>query len=517
MVQVVITGAGPNGLMLACELGLAGITPVVLDAGPGPSQERRAEGVVGQGVRIFDHRGLYETLARTTQPPQPAAGALFAGFPLNFTGVPDPQLFTLLVPQPKLAAVLLARAHEYHADIRWGHALTDFDQGTDGVTVRVAGPDGPYELTADYLVGADGGASLTRKLAGIDFPGMSSHDVTDRVAFGVLPPPEWVDPVSGALHVPGLGAVAPRRFFYTDRGIFGWGQLADRPGVFTIELDSLPRADAGPDDNAEPMNLAEQQASIKRVLGAEVPLQIESPDRPPDLRRICGVNSRLASRYRSGRVLLVGDAAHVQSPLGGPGMNLSLQDAVNLGWKLAAVLAGRVGPDLLDTYETERRPAAERVIMHSRAQLALLRPGPEVAALRELFAELLAQPGAVGHFGDLLSGADVCYAAGSDEHPLVGRWVPDFAVATGTGTSRVAQLARDGKPLLIDSPTAAGWRRQRPRPRVASPSPTDARSVRCRLRQCWYGRTVTSRGRPQSRSPMPVSCVACSPVGSALP
>jgi len=435
--------------MLACELGLAGIRPVVLDAGPGPSQERRAEGVVGQGVRIFDHRGLYETLAHTTEPPQPAAGALFAGFALKFAGVPNPQLYTLLVPQPKLAAALLARAHEYHADVRWGHALTGFEQDADGVTVRVAGPDGAYELAADYLVGADGGASLTRKLAGIDFPGMSSHDVIDRVAFGVLPPQDWVDPVSGALHIPGLGAVAPRQFFYTDRGIFGWGPLADRPGVFTIELDSLPRAEPGP-DNAGPMTLSEQQASIKRVLGAEVPLRIESPDRPPDLRRICGVNSRLASRYRSGRVFLVGDAAHVQSPLGGPGMNLSLQDAVNLGWKLAAVLAGQVEPDLLDTYETERRPAAERVIMHSRAQLALLRPGPEIAALRELFAELLAQPGALGHFGDLLSGADVCYAAGSDEHPLVGRWVPDFAVATGTGTSRVAQLARDGRPLLID-------------------------------------------------------------------
>lgn len=442
--------------MLACELGLAGIRPVVLDAGPGPSQERRAEGVVGQGVRIFDHRGLYETLAGTTGFPQPAAGALFAGFAVNFAEVSDPQLFTVLVPQPRLAAVLLARAHEYHADIRWSHALTGFDQDADGVTLRVAGPDGAYELTADYLVGADGGASLTRKLAGIDFPGTSSHDVIDRVGFGVQPPDDWVDPASGALEVPGLGPIAPRQFFRTDRGSFGWGPLADRPGVFTIELDNLPREDPGPDHNAEPMTLAELRASVERVLGADVPLRLESLDRPPDLRRICGVNSRLASRYRSGRVMLVGDAAHVQSPLGGPGMNLSLQDAVNLGWKLAAVLDGRVGPELLDTYEAERRPAAERVIMHTRAQLALLRPGPEVAALRELFAELLAQPGSVGHIGDLLSGADIRYPARPDEHPLVGRWVPDFAVAHASATRRVAELAREGRPLLIDLTEEAG-------------------------------------------------------------
>ncbi len=437
--------------MLACELGLAGIRPVVLDANPGPSRQRRAEGVVGQGVRIFDHRDLYGALAGTTEPPQPASGALFAGFALDFAAVRHPQLFTLLVGQPRLVQVLIARALEYNADIRWGHALTGFDQAAEGVIMRVAGPDGTYELAAKYLIGADGGSSLTRKLAGIDFPGMSSYDVIDRVAFGVLPQNDLVDPVSGALDIPGLGAVPPRKFFRTDRGIFGWGQLADRPGAFTIELDSVPRESPGPRDNDDsPMTLDEQEASIKRVLGAEVPLRPESHDTPPDLRRICGVNSRLASRYRIGRVILVGDAAHVQSPLGGPGLNLGLQDAVNLGWKLAAVLDGRVDAGLLDTYEAERRPAAERVILHSRAQLALLRPGREVTALRELFSELLEQPGPLGHFGDLLSGADIRYPARSDEHALVGRWVPDFAVANASGTRRIAELARDGRPLLID-------------------------------------------------------------------
>jgi hypothetical protein len=136
--------------------------------------------------------------------------------------------------------------------------------------------------------------------------------------------------------------------------------------------------------------------------------------------------------------------------MGGPGLNLGLQDAVNLGWKLAAVLNGGVEPALLATYEAERRPAAERVIMHSRAQLALVRPGPEVTALRQLFSELVNDSGVVRRLSDLISGAENRYATGPGAHPLAGRWVPDFSVAGPSGTRRVAELARDGRPLLVD-------------------------------------------------------------------
>jgi 2-polyprenyl-6-methoxyphenol hydroxylase-like FAD-dependent oxidoreductase len=438
--------------MLACELGLAGIRPVMLDPASGPNPQARVNRIVGQVARILDHRGLYSALTGTAEAPKPAPHSVFAGFPLELATVPDSQLFVIPVQQRGLVEVLAERAGEYQADIRWGHALTGFDQDDDGVTVHVAGPDGTYDLTANYFVGADGGHSKTRHLAGIEFPGMSSYDLVVRIGFNVVPPDEWLAPVSGAPDAPGSGQLPPQRFHRTDRGVFAFGAMGNRVAVMTYELDMTAREQRGDDDGAAqpPMSMAELEASAKRVLGTDVPLRPVSPDAPIDLRRFFGINSRIASRYQVGRVILLGDAAHVHAPIGGPGLNLSLQDAVNLGWKLAAVSHGRVAPGLLDTYETERRPAAERLIMQSRSQLALFRPGPEVTALRELFSEFLTEPGIVRRLSDLLSGADNRYTMGADMHPLAGRWVPDFAVASAGGTQRVAELARSGRPVLVD-------------------------------------------------------------------
>ena len=231
------------------------------------------------------------------------------------------------------------------SDIRWGHVLTGFDQHDDGVTVHVAGPDGAYHLTANYLVGADGGTSKTRHLAGIEFPGMSSYDLVvrhgvRRTAAGRMGRSGQRDARRTRVRSP-----PPLRFHRTEQGVFAYGALGSRIAVMTYELDRSAREERRDDaTDGLPMSLAELEASAKRVLGADAPLRPASPDAPLDLRRFSGINSRIASRYQVGRVILVGDAAHVHSPIGGPGLNLGLQDAVNLGWKLAAVLVGAWSP-----------------------------------------------------------------------------------------------------------------------------------------------------------------------------
>jgi 2-polyprenyl-6-methoxyphenol hydroxylase-like FAD-dependent oxidoreductase len=460
MNDVVIAGAGPNGLMLANELGLAGIQPVVLEPLAGPNPQRRANGVTGQAVRLLDHRGLYSVVTDTPDPPQPFPWAVFAAMALDLTGVPDPQHFMVPVQQPRLVQILAERVRDNGADIRWGHRLVGFEQYDDCVVIHVDGPDGSYELPAHYLVGADGGTSPTRKLAGIDFPGMTSHDAVARMAFGVEPPADWVDPVTGELSIPGWGRVAQTPFQRAEHGVFACRRLGDQAMVITMELDRSANEDSVDDRdeayNEQPVSLAEIEASLKRVVGADVPLTPVSSGAPLDLRRFYGINSRIASQYRAGRVFLVGDAAHVHSPMGGPGLNLGLQDAVNLGWKLAAVISGGADPALLDTYPAERRPAAERVIMHSRAQLALVRPGTEITALRDMFSELVEDPHNAKRISDLLSGNDNRYTLNADAHPLSGRWVPDFAVTSDGTTRRVAELARSGRPLLIDLTEHAG-------------------------------------------------------------
>ena len=252
--------------MLAAELGLAGIRPVVLDPMPGPNPQPRANGIVGQGVRILDHRGLYSTLAGTEGPPQRAPRAMFAAFPLDLSLVPNPQMFMLAHPATQAGSGARGAGRPIRqADIRWGHGLTGFDQDADGVTVHVSGPDGDYELRAKYLVGADGGTSTTRKLAGIDFPGMTSYDAVARIGFDVLPPAEWVDPVGGALDVPGFGHVPPLRFHRAERGVFAYGAPRAPGGGDRLRIGPSAREAPRPTETepTPPMSLAELEASAR--------------------------------------------------------------------------------------------------------------------------------------------------------------------------------------------------------------------------------------------------------------
>jgi 2-polyprenyl-6-methoxyphenol hydroxylase-like FAD-dependent oxidoreductase len=436
MHDVVIAGAGPNGLMLACELSLAGVRPLVLERLPEPTTEHRANGMVGQVVRMLDRRGLHDRLAGPLGPPAPRF--VFGAMPLDLTLTPDTPFHILPVPQRRIAAMLTDRAIELGVEIRRGHELTGLTQDAGKVTVEITGPDGAYTVETRYLVGADGGRSATRKLAGIDFPGVTEDRSVSRSAH-VTVPPEIIDPATGGLRVPGH-VIPPLSHYRTETGLFVYATLETGTSVTTIEWVE----DHTGDDTA--MTLDELRASVRRVLGTDLPLGPPEGDGPHLTRRLHGRNTRLADRFRDGRVLLVGDAAHVHSAIGGPGLNLGMQDAIGLGWKLAAEIRGWAPPGLLDTYEAERRPAAERVVMHTQAQSALIEPGSTVTALRELFGELLRLPSTVAHIAELMSGADIRYDAATD-HPLDGRWAPDVELDTGV---RLAELTRDARPLLLD-------------------------------------------------------------------
>jgi len=440
--DVVIVGGGPTGLMLACELALAGIRPIVLERLAAPSDEPKANGLVGQVVRLVDHRGLHERLGGRGRPRPNSAYFMFAAMGLDLSLLEDSPVYALPVPQPRLVQVLEERATELGVEIRRGHELTGLTQDGDGVTLDFASEDGARRLRAAYAIGADGGHSPTRKLAGVEFPGYSHDRVIGRHA-SVSIPADALDPASGALRVPGHGGIMPFLPHRTEHGMFSYAPLPGRPPLVSTSEWDQPEPE-------EPMSLDELRASVRRVLGVDLPLAPPAGEGPHVLRRLAGGNTRVAERYRDRRVFLAGDAAHVGTG-GGSGLNLGLQDAANLAWKLAAEIAGWAPPGLLDTYETERRPAAQRMVMYTQAQGALISPGPDVTALRSLFGELLRSPDTVRLLADLTAGSDIRYDMGvEDPHPLVGGFAPDLDLETASGPVRLAELTRTARPLLLD-------------------------------------------------------------------
>lgn len=440
-VDVVIVGGGPNGLLMATELALAGVRPVVLERLTERPTAPKANGLVGRVVAALDRRGLYERFSGGAPGPEPVPGFQFGAVPFGLSTVDDNALYALPVPQRRMEELLAERAAELGVEVRRGHEVTALSQDTDTVTLDVRGPDGDHRLGARYLVAADGARSLVRKAVGIGFPGITDRGFVARSGEVAVPEPYAVAG-SGELDVPGVGRFRPATFTRTEHGLFAYAAFA--PGRFRVS--AMEWTDESLTDTYE-MDVAELRAALHRVLGADVPVEVPAGAAPP--RRIVGVNSRQADRYRAGRVFLVGDAAHVHSAIGGPGLNLGMADVFNLGWKLAAVLHGAPA-DVLDTYESERMPVGRRVIMHTRAQTALLGPGPNVTALRDLFGELLADPGAARRIHDLMAGAGIRYDTPAPAHPLAGEWLPDLALRNGSGPVRVAELLRPARPLLLD-------------------------------------------------------------------
>jgi 2-polyprenyl-6-methoxyphenol hydroxylase-like FAD-dependent oxidoreductase len=412
--SVVIAGGGPTGLMLAAELALAKVDVVVLERRP--SQElagSRAGGLHARTIEILDQRGVAERFL--------AAGetAQAAGFALNILDIsdfPTRHPYALGLFQNKIERILAEWVLELDVPIRYGVEATGFAQDEEGVEVTLSEGD---PIRAAYLVGCDGGRSRIRKEAGIEFPGW---DATTSALIAEVEMSE--EPEVGSIN--------------DELGVRGMNVLEDGKTVRVIVTEQQ----LGP---AGDVSLEELKRALR--IGYDTDFGVHDPiwvSRFTD-------STRQAASYREGRVLLAGDSAHIHYPTGGQGIQNGIQDAVNLGWKLAQVIHGTSPQDLLDTYEAERRPVTARTLKHTMAQTALMRPDAtgRVEALREAMAETLLMDEPRRHFAGLLSQLDLEYGDG-DGHPLLGRRMPDLDLTTAAGPLRVYSLLHQARPALIN-------------------------------------------------------------------
>jgi 2-polyprenyl-6-methoxyphenol hydroxylase-like FAD-dependent oxidoreductase len=401
--------------MLAGELRLGGADVIVLERLGQPTTESRASTLHSRTMEILDSRDL---LAHAARAPSDVMGH-FGGIPLQFT-LPSPYPGQWKVPQTDTEAFLAEWAASLGADIRRGHDVQELRQDADHVEVGAVGPGGTLRVLADYVVGCDGEDSIVRRLASFGFPGEDARrELLRGDVDGIEIPSRRFQRLTGGL------AIAARR----------------GDGVTRVMVHEF--GTAGGDRSRAP-EFTELADAWRRVTGEDItcgtPLWVNS----------FGDASRQAACYRNGRVLLAGDAAHIQMPIGGQALNLGLADAFNLGWKLALQVSGQAPGGLLDSYHAERHPVGERVLANIRAQAHLLLGGHEVDPLREVFAELAGLDGVRKHLAGMISGLDVRYGARPGDHPLLGRAVPDVPLATDMGLVTTAALLRPGRGVLLD-------------------------------------------------------------------
>jgi 2-polyprenyl-6-methoxyphenol hydroxylase-like FAD-dependent oxidoreductase len=433
--DVLVVGAGPAGLLLGAELALAGVRTTIAERHPAQLPYCRGFNLNSRALDLLARRGLAEGLVAEGHrvPNAPATG--LPG-PLLLDGAATDHPFSLGIPQTRVEEVLEARARELGAEILRGHELRSFTQDDDGVTASL---HNGLTIRARYLAGCDGGRSTVRKQAGIGFPGVDARwyallgDVECDLPYGPSAGPDG-------------------------RTVF----VIPRPGYVRIVV----REDAPPPDKDTPVTLELLQAQVDAVLGRHVELR-----NPRWLSRF-GDAARLASRYREGRVLLAGDAAHIHPPAGAIGVNVALDDAFNLGWKLAAAVRGTAPEGLLDTYHTERHAAGARILANTRAQVAL-----EEADAAEPWADLLRRvamhPAGNRALAEIITGLDTCYEPG--EHPWLGRLAPDVPLTVDGKRTHLAALLHAGRPVLLDlSGSLEGWPAA---VRVSGPSDLDVAAV----------------------------------------
>ncbi|HEV2999371.1 MAG TPA: FAD-dependent monooxygenase [Solirubrobacteraceae bacterium] len=420
---VVIAGGGPTGLMLAGELALAGVDVAIVERRASHELAgSRAGGLHARTIEVLDQRGIADRFLSEGQVAQVAG---FSTIRLDISDFPTRHPYGLGLWQNHIERILAGWVAELAVTIHLGSEVTGFAQDDTGVDVELS--DG-RPLRAEYLVGCDGGRSLIRKAAGIGFPG-------------------W-DPTTSSLIAEAEMAEEPELGIRRDaRGIHGVSRVE-----YEIRDGEVVYANTGPvrvmvtEDRVGPATeptLRELSEALVAVYGTDYGIHS-----PISISRFTDA-ARQAEAYRDRRVLLAGDAAHVHPPDGGQGLNLGVQDAVNLGWKLAQVV-NRTSPDsLLDTYHAERHPVAARVLRTTMAQSVLRRADDRIAALRDTVAELLAMDEPRRQFGARMSGLDIRYDLG-EGHPLLGRRMPDVDLVTADGPLRVYTLLHDARPILLN-------------------------------------------------------------------